>query len=133
MPGDMWRWIIGLAVLAHGIGHILFMPALAGAMKLEADGHSWLLTGLLGDGVTNGLATIAATVALAAFAAAAAGLVGQIGWWRPVALVGAIVSLALVVVMWDGLPTSSAAFAVAFDLVVVGAIVAGVGQQEALA
>jgi hypothetical protein len=119
---DALRWILAIVVLSHGIGHVLFMPLLFGAMRLQASGDSWLLTPALGGGPTRLVASIAAAAALAAFAAAAAGIVLQASWWRPVALVGAAVSIAVVVLMWNGLQSSSAMAALAFDVVVLVAL-----------
>jgi hypothetical protein len=113
---------VAIVVLAHGLGHVLFMPMLFGAMRLQASGDSWLLTPALGGGPTRLLASLAAAVALAAFVGAAAGILLQAAWWRPVALVGAAVSIAVVALMWNGLQSSSAMAAVAFDVVVLVAL-----------
>ncbi|HEX5589006.1 MAG TPA: hypothetical protein VFX65_01790 [Candidatus Limnocylindrales bacterium] len=115
MSNDLWRWLIGLAVLAHGIGHVLFMPALAQLMRLQASGHSWLLTGIAGDGITKGLASLVAGVVLVAFVAASGGLFLQAAWWRPLAIAAAIASAILIVAMWNGLPTNPAIAALVFD------------------
>jgi hypothetical protein len=115
MSNELWRWVIALVVFAHGVGHILFMPILASTLRLSNEGHSWLLTGVLGDVPTRWLASAVAVVALTLFVAAAAGVVGLAAWWRPAAIAGAVISGALIVVMWDGIPTSSAIFALAFD------------------
>lgn len=122
MSGDVLRSVIGLAVLAHGIGHVLFMPFLNGTLRLQADGHSWILSGVLGDGATKGLATLVAAVAGALFIAAGVGVLGQTAWWRQLAVIAAAASLAVIVVMWDGVPTSSAFFALVFDVVVLAAL-----------
>jgi hypothetical protein len=122
MSNDVWRWVIGLAVLAHGLGHVLFLPAMSGLMKLQATGHSWLLTGWAGDGPTKLLASIVAGVVLAAFVGAAAGIFIQGTWWRPVAIAASVASLVLIVAMWDGLPTSPAVSALVFDAVVLAAL-----------
>ncbi len=122
MSNDVWRWVIGLAVIAHGLGHVLFMPLFAGTMNLQASGHSWLLSGILGDEPVKWLGTLVASVALVIFVAAGVGLIGQMSWWRPLAIAGSVVSMALVLALWDGLPVSNALFALAFDLVVLAAL-----------
>lgn len=122
MSPDVVRWVLAVIVFAHGVGHVLFAPMLAGAMKLDATSHSWLLTGLLGDGPTRALASLVAAVVTAAFVVAAGGIVLQTSWWRGLAIGAAIGSIALVVVMWDGLPTGPAAAALAFDVVVLAAL-----------
>ena len=122
MSADVIRWIIGLAVIAHGIGHVLFMPMLNGAMRLQTDGHSWLLTNVLGDNPTKTLASVVAAVIGIAFVAVGIGILGQTTWWRNLAIAASAISLALIVVMWNGIPTSSAAMAAAFDVVVLVAL-----------
>lgn len=119
---EIIRWIIALAVLGHGIGHVLFMPALSGAMRLESSGHSWLLTGLVGDGLTRLLATVVGGALVVAFAAAAAGIAWQTAWWRPLVMAASIASAILVLVMWDGLPTGPAGAAFIFDAAVLVAL-----------
>lgn len=122
MSPDVVRWILAVVVFAHGVGHVLFAPMLAGAMKLDASGHSWLLTGVLGDGATRLVASLVAAVVTAAFIVAAGGIVLQAGWWRGVALGAAVASIVLVAAMWDGLPTGPASAAIAFDLAVLAAL-----------
>ena len=122
MSPEVIRWIIALAVLGHGIGHVLFMPVLAASMKLDATGHSWLLTGVLGDGPTRLLASLVGGVLVAAFVVVAAGVFMQTTWWRPLALAATVASIALVVLLWDGLPTGPAAAALVFDAAIVVAL-----------
>lgn len=118
MSPELVRWIVAIVVFAHGVGHVLFAPMLSGPMKLDASGHSWLLTRILGDGPTYAVASIAAAVVTAAFVVAAGGVVVQAGWWRGLAIGGAIGSIALLTAMWDGVPSGPASAAVVFDAIV---------------
>ena len=122
MSPEVIRWVVALVVLAHGVGHVLFMPLLSGTMKLDASGHSWLLTGLLGHGLTRAVATLAGAALVIAFAAVAGGVLWQTAWWRTLAIGAAIASMVLVLVMWDGLPTGPAAAAFVFDAAVLVAL-----------
>jgi hypothetical protein len=122
MSPEVIRWIIALAILGHGIGHVLFMPVLAASMKLDASGHSWLLTGVVGQGATQAVASVVAGALMLAFAAAAGGVALQASWWRGLVLAAAAVSIVLVVTMWDGLPTGPASAALAFDAVMLVAL-----------
>ncbi len=122
MSNDLVRWLIAVVVLAHGVGHVLFMPILNGAMRLEASGDSWLLTPAVGATTVRAVASVMAAVALVGFVAGAAGFGLQSAWWRPVTIGAAVVSAVLVVAMWGGVPTSSAFFALAFDAVVLAAL-----------
>jgi len=119
----MLKLVIAIVVLAHGVGHVLFLaPAIRLATWADQTGHSWLITPLLGDGLTRALAALVWTATIALFVAAVAGFYLGSDWWRQAALLGAVVSASGIVVMWDGLPTSSAAAALIFDLIVIAAL-----------
>ena len=123
MSGDVLRWVLGIVVIAHGVGHTLFMPLLRDALRLQTDGRSWLVTPIVGDGGTSMLASLVAGIAAVAFVAAGIGIIVQAPWWRMLAVGASIVSIGVVAAMWNGVPMSSAVFAVAFDAVVLVALV----------
>lgn len=122
MSADVLRWVIGIAVVAHGVGHVLFMPLLNGVLRVDTSGQSWIAGGVLGDGGTAALASVLAGLAGVAFVAAGVGVIVQAGWWRQLAILASVVSIVLVAAMWNGIPTTSAAFALAFDVVVLLAL-----------
>lgn len=122
MSPDIVRWVVALAVLGHGIGHVLFMPLLSGAMKLDSSGRSWLLTGVLGDGATQLLATTVAAAVTVGFIAVAGGIATQTTWWRSLAIIVSIASIVLVAVMWGGLLAAPATWAIAFDAAILIAL-----------
>ena len=62
-------------------------------------------------------------LAAAAFVAAGVGLIGLAAWWRVLAVGAAVLSMVVIVALWNGVPTSSAAFALAFDVVILVALV----------
>jgi len=123
MSGEALRWLLGIVLIAHGVGHVLFMPALHEVLRLQNDGRSWLVTPVLGDGITSMLASIAAGITAVAFVAAGVGIIVQAPWWRMIAIGASMVSIGVVIVMWSGVPTSSAVFALAFDVAVLVALV----------
>jgi hypothetical protein len=122
MSNDLLRAVLAIVVLAHGIGHVLFAPMAYSAMRIPTSGQSWLLTGFLGKGLTDVLATAAALGLVVAFSVAAYGLFTQAAWWRGLLVVASILSIGLIALFWDGLPTSSAFFAIAFDVLVLVAL-----------
>jgi hypothetical protein len=123
MPADGIRWVVALAVFAHGVGHVLFMPLLSTSLGLQVTGRSWLLSPVLGEGIVRLAATTIAGAVLVGFVVATGGFLARTSWWRAVALGSAVASAVLVIAMWDGLPRSSAFFALAFDAVVVASLV----------
>ena len=122
MSNDLLRAVLAIVVLAHGIGHVLFAPMAYSAMRIPTSGQSWLLTGFLGKGLTDVLATGVALGLVVAFSVAAYGLFTQATWWRGLLVVASILSIGLIALFWDGLPTSSAFFAIAFDVLVLVAL-----------
>jgi len=120
----MLKLLIAVVVLAHGVGHVLFLaPALNLASWADQIGHSWLVTPLLGDGLTRTLAAIVWSSTIVLFVGAVMGFFAGSEWWRTAAIAGSIVSAAGIVLMWDGLPTGSAVAALVFDAIVLVSLV----------
>jgi hypothetical protein len=115
MSNDLFRAVLAVLVLAHGIGHVLFAPLAFSTLRLPSSGESWLLSGALGKGVTDVIATAIALALVAAFSIAAYGLFAQTAWWRGLLVGASLISIGLIVVFWAGLPDSSAIAALAFD------------------
>jgi hypothetical protein len=46
----------------------------------------------------------------------------QASWWRPLLIAASAISICLIALYWGGLPTSSAFFALAFDALVLVAL-----------
>ena len=115
MSGTTLRFIIAGVLCFHGIGHLMGVIRALGIIKTEASSpawlkgwssHSWLLTNLLGKGVSRVLCAILFLVALAATFATVLALMG---WgiphdaWRTLAIVSAIISLITIVLYWNAL------------------------------
>jgi hypothetical protein len=102
-------WIIAIVFFIHGIGHIMcIMPALGMNVTPTWNSHSWLLTDLLGQRVTNVLAVIIWLLAIIGFLLAALALLGwgvPHEWWRPLAMVSAVISLIGIVLFWNAFAT----------------------------
>jgi len=112
----MLSLLVAVVLLAHGVGHALFLlPALGTVDWAGQTGQSWLLSPLLGDDPVRLLGAVAWTASIVLFVAAVYGFVGSRPWWRTVAAIAAGVSATAIVIWWDGIATSSAMFALAFD------------------
>ena len=94
MSNDLIRVLLAIVVLAHGIGHVLFAPQVQSAMRVPATGNSWLLTGTLGKGLTDLIATAVALTLVVAFSVAAYGVFTQTAGWRPLLVAASAVSIA---------------------------------------
>jgi hypothetical protein len=126
----MLRIVIGLVLLAHGIGHSI---GLLGMSKVAAvnpawNGDSWLLTGPAGTTFTQVVGVVLWTVSMVGFAALAGIVFGWLpeGWWVPLAIVSSIASLAGVLFFPVAFPTFSTIGAVAIDVAV---LVAALGYH----
>ena len=102
MSGGFWRIVVALVILAHGIGHVLFLAPCLGFTQWGSPAHSWLLTRALGDAPTRVIGSLLWLVVIAGFMAAGVGLLGQYGWWRTLAVASAGVSLLALVLFLNG-------------------------------
>ena len=120
---DALRIVLAVVVLAHGVGHVLFLGPVAGLGAWAGQtGHSWLLTSAIGESATRAVATLVWTAAIVLFVAGVGGFLGGAAWWRGVTVAAAAVSIAGIVVFWDGIATTNAIFALVTDVVILGAL-----------
>jgi hypothetical protein len=105
MSGTTLRIIIALVFFVHGVGHAMgIMPALRLVNVKGWSSHSWLVTPLLGDGVTRIISVVLFLAALVGFLAAALGLLGWLvphDSWRTLAIVSAVISLVAIALFWN--------------------------------
>ncbi len=134
MSPEILRIVVAVVLIAHGIGHVLFLgPALRIASWAEQSGGSWLLSSTAGDGVAHAVGALVWAAATVLFVASGTGLLLSQEWWRPLAVVGAVVSLIGIFVFWDGILTASAVPALIVDVaVLVGLLVAHWPSVEAV-
>ncbi|HZW03491.1 MAG TPA: hypothetical protein VFF68_06170 [Anaerolineaceae bacterium] len=122
MTSEIVRWIVTLGIAAHGIGHLVFLFATSGVVKMAgADGGTWLL-----PDSTGGLVRIAGgvlwLVVTAGFIATAAGAFTLAPWWRTAAIAAAVASLVMLGLFWNGMATSWVINAALFNLGLLAAI-----------
>lgn len=107
MTGTSLRYVIAFVLIVHGIGHIQGVLAALGVSSTESwHGRSWLLSGLLGEGVIRIIGLLIWLVGFAGFVAAALSLLDWLvphGWWRTLAILFAVISLLSVIVYWNSL------------------------------
>jgi hypothetical protein len=111
----MLKTALLLIVLAHGVGHILFLVPLLGIANWDQSSQSWLLGSETPAKLVGGILWI---VAILGFTAAGVGMVSQQDWWRSAAIVASVVSLIGLIVFWKNPASSSALFAGLVDLIV---------------
>ena len=122
----MFRIVIALVLLAHGIGHSMgplqvFKVATVNPLW---DGDSWILGRVVSPTAAQGLGVVLWAIALVGFVVAAAVFVGWLpmGWWQPVAVGSAVVSLIGLVLFPAAFPVFSTIGAAAVDVAVLVAV-----------
>jgi hypothetical protein len=123
MSAGVWRIVVALVILAHGIGHVLFLAPCLGFAQWGHSAQSWLLTGWLGDTVTRLLGSLLWLVVIVGFAAAGVGLLGQYAWWRTLAVASAGVSLLALILFVSGGNRQPVLSAAVMDVAILVALV----------
>lgn len=122
----MLKIVIGLVLIAHGIGHSMGMLKVFGLATVNPawDGSSWILSGVAGATVTNAVGIVLWAVALVGFIAAGLVVIGLLpeAWWVPLAVVSSVASLAGIVLFPIAFPVVSTIGALAVDVVVLAAV-----------
>jgi hypothetical protein len=123
----MFKVVIAIVLLAHGIGHSLGLLQMlkVATVNPEWHGDSWLLTGPVGITATHLVGGVLWTAAIVGFAALAATVIGWLpaAWFPPLAIGSAAVSLVGVLLFPVAFPVTSTIGAVVIDVAVLGAAV----------
>jgi len=122
MSSNLVRTILALVVGAHGIGHVLFLLPLVGIADWGQSTRSWLLSGTGGNLVARMIGSIVWVAATLGFIVVAAGILGQLDWWRNLAIAFSAISILGLVLFWKNPASSSAFSALLFDVAVLVAL-----------
>jgi hypothetical protein len=75
--------VLALVVLAHGVGHVLFLaPTIRMTNWADQTGHSWVLTPILGDTATQLIGGIIWIATIGLFVTGVGGFLSGQDWWR---------------------------------------------------
>jgi hypothetical protein len=98
--------IMGIFLILHGLVHLLYAGQSWRLFELRAGMlwpiGSWLFSRLIGDDPTRYLASGSLALASLSFLVGGLGLFFRQAWWRPVTIGGAIFSIVIFLVMWNG-------------------------------
>ena len=115
----MWRYVIAIVLMAHGIGHI--MPFMAAWMpqisKVGFSDAPWIFSGSVGVGSPIGQAF------------GLLGLVTQQTWWPMVTIAAAAISIVTILPWFTTWPMTSMIGALLVDVAVLVALLPSWGQQ----
>jgi hypothetical protein len=122
----MFRILIAIVLLAHGIGHILgpLQVTRVAVANPEWNGDSWLLSGPLPTSAAQVVGVVLWIVAMVGFIALAGVVMGWLPatWWVPLSIGSSLVSLVAILLFPDAFPTTSTFGAVAVDLAVLASV-----------
>jgi hypothetical protein len=119
----MFRIIASIALIAHGIGHLIGVSAAWTPVKMGFSDHPWIFSS--GVNISSEIGRVFGVVWLAAMLisiAAGVGLLLRLDWWVSLAIIGACVSAAAVMIWFRAFPSGSNFFALGFDLLTLGAL-----------
>jgi len=118
----MIRWLIVIAMLMHGVGHIVFfLESFAGSSMGFADAP-WLLPGAFTVTSPVGKAfALLWLLAMLGFVVAAIGLFTRQEWWSTLAVASAVISLVVLLPWWNTVTPSSRVWVLLADLVIIAA------------
>jgi hypothetical protein len=122
------RIIIVVVLIAHGLGHTLgLLPAFGLGKAAGWTDQSWLFTNLFGATLTRWIGVVIWLVATGGFIVVGLGLLGTAApppWWRSLALVAAVVSLAGILLYPSAFPgLLNTVGAITIDIAVIVALV----------
>ena len=96
----------GIVLILHGLVHIWFVTMNQGWVELKPEmgwtGKSWLLTGPLGQDITQPIATIFYGLATITFIIAGIGLLSSQDWTRLWVIIASSISAVSILLFWDG-------------------------------
>jgi hypothetical protein len=122
MTQQVWRILIGLAVAAHGVGHVYFLIPVLGIAQFGQEGRSWLLSPIANGAVVRPVGALVWAAATVALLGAGVGILTGHAWWRDIAVAGSLVSLLGIGLFVTGLPLNPAINPVIFDVVTLVAL-----------
>jgi hypothetical protein len=118
----MIRWLIVIAMLMHGVGHITFFLEAFATSPMGFNPEPWLLPGAFTVTSPVGKAfALLWLLAMLGFVAAAIGLLLRKPWWPSLAVAAAVISLVVLLPWWNAIAPGSRVWVLLADLVVIAA------------
>jgi hypothetical protein len=96
----MFRFLIGLFVILHGLVHLWFFTLSQGLVEFKPEmgwtGRSWILSNFLGDSTTRFIASTLFVLAAIAFVISGVGIFARAEWWWPMLVGSTIFSCSII-------------------------------------
>jgi hypothetical protein len=116
----MIRWLIVIAMLMHGVGHIMFFLEAFTEQAMEFSAQPWLLPGgFTVDSPVGKAFALLWLLAMLGFMAAAVGLLLRQAWWPTLAVAAAVISLVVLLPWWNVITPSSRVWVLLADVVII--------------
>jgi ABC-type Fe3+ transport system permease subunit len=96
------RHIAILVLAGHGIGHIWASLASFTSIKTGFKDNPWMFSDIVTiDSTTGHVFGILAIIVVVLFVGSALGVLMEKNWWRQLAIVGSVISLAIIIPFWN--------------------------------
>jgi hypothetical protein len=119
----MIRIIVSIALIGHGIGHVIGVSAAWTSVKMGFSDHPWSLSSNVNVNTAIGrIFGVVWLAALIAIVAAGMGLLLRMEWWTTWAIIGSIISIVALVIWWRAFPTGSDISALIFNVIILVAL-----------
>lgn len=116
----MIRWLIAIAMLMHGVGHMTFFFESFAGTPMGFTSEPWLLPGAFALASPVGKAfALLWLLAMLGFVFAAIGLVTRQDWWPALSVAAAAISLVVLLPWWNTVAPASRVWILLADLVVI--------------
>lgn len=126
----MLKWIVGIVLIAHGIGHSMgFLASWTTIPSGLTTGHWLLSSDITMDSTAGRLFGLLWLLAMFSTIAAGVGLLGHQAWWQPLAIVSALLSLVAILPWLNLMPAVSAIGAILVDVAILVSLLTPWGEQ----
>jgi cytochrome c biogenesis protein CcdA len=117
VDNSVWRWLVIVILLAHGIGHIIGLLESWTSIPAGFTNQPWILSDTVtiesAVGRVFGLLWLAAMIA---FLGAGIGLFTHQEWWRIMTVGAAVISLVAILPWWNTVTPEARLGAIGIDL-----------------
>jgi hypothetical protein len=96
--GDIARWLVGILLIGHALIHLMGPLDIWGLADLEQlSGEPTISVA----GISTEVLAILWLLPLVLLAAAGVAVLTRRAWWRPLALIGAVISQLAIIIWWE--------------------------------
>lgn len=126
----MFRLIIALVLILHGIGHTMGFFASWTSVPMGFRDQPWIFSGdiIMSSDVGRAFGLLW-LVALIGFVGSGLGLLFNYDWWKSLAIASSVISLIVIIPWWNTVATGAQIAAVLVDVIVIMVLSLPIGDR----